>query len=41
MYLTRNHQDFRGKFFFPSLFIAQRRGETEKKEKKKKKKWCL
>ena len=32
MYLTRNHQDFRGKFLFPFLFIAQRKAETEKKK---------
>lgn len=34
MYLTRNHQDFRGKFLFPFLFIAQKRKKLRKKIKK-------
>lgn len=36
MYLRRNHQDFGGKFLFPFLFIAQRKGGKKKQTNKKK-----
>lgn len=32
MYLTRNHQDFRGQFLFHFLCVARRKGETEEEK---------
>lgn len=33
MYLTRNHQDFRGKFLFPFLVLPEKGEKLRKKEK--------